>query len=278
MAFKYKRIAAIHDLSCFGRSSLTVVMPLFAKMGIQVCPIPTAILSTHGAYENGTYLDLTNQMLPIINHWKVLNLEFDAIYSGFLGSSDQIEIVLEFIEKFSANKPLIVVDPVMGDNGNVYSIIDSGIIDKMEDLVKRAHIITPNMTEAYVLLKKTYKKEVSMNQAKKLLKSLSELGPNIVVLTSIHFCGENQKYTGVYDKSHNQFFFDRCEFIPQDFPGTGDAFTSVLIGAILNGFSIKDSLSYSLKFIEDSLKSTINSGVDPRDGINLEEPQIRFNN
>ena len=131
MQYRSKRVAAIHDLSGFGRSSLTVVMPLFAKMGIQVCPLPTALLSTHGAYENGTFLDLTDQMIPIMEHWESLNVEFDVIYSGFLGSDKQIDIVLDFIKKFNSNKPLVVVDPVMGDDGEVYSIIDQNIITKM---------------------------------------------------------------------------------------------------------------------------------------------------
>ena len=161
MQFKNRRIAAIHDLSGYGRSSLTVVMPIFAKMGIQVCPLPTALLSTHGAYENGTFLDLTDQMKPIMDHWESLNIEFDVIYSGFLGSGHQIDIVLDFINKFSNNSPLIVVDPVMGDEGEVYSIIDLSIISKMVDLVKHAHIITPNTTEAAVLLNKKYNPEMS---------------------------------------------------------------------------------------------------------------------
>ncbi len=276
MQFKNKRIAAIHDLSCYGRSSLTVVMPLFAKMGIQVCPLPTALLSTHGAYENGTFLDLTDQMKPIIDHWETLNVEFDVIYSGFLGSGDQIDIVLDFINKFSKNSPLVVVDPVMGDEGKVYSIIDSDIISKMADLVKHAHIITPNTTEAAVLLNKKYNPILSREEAKIVLKELSDLGPDIVVLTSIHFEEGEGRYTGVYDKKNEEFIFDQCEYIPQDYPGTGDAFTSILIGALLKGYSLKESLSHSLQFIEDSLKATIRSGVDPKDGINLEEPQILF--
>ena len=274
MQNRSKRVAAIHDLSCFGRSSLTVVMPLFAKMGIQVCPLPTALLSTHGAYENGTYKDLTNEMISIIKHWEELKLEFDVIYSGFLGSGDQIDIVLDFIEKFSSNKPLIVVDPVMGDEGEVYSIIDSGITSKMNKLVKVANIITPNTTEAFVLLNKEYKPTMDIPEAKAILKELSELGPDIVVLTSIHNIDSNSRYTGIYDKINSKFYFDSCEYIPVDYPGTGDAFTSVFIGAILNGSSLEKALSYSLKFIESALKFTQKLDSDPNDGINIEMPQI----
>ncbi len=274
MQYRSKRVAAIHDLSGFGRSSLTVVMPLFAKMGIQVCPLPTALLSTHGAYENGTFLDLTDQMIPIMEHWESLNVEFDVIYSGFLGSDKQIDIVLDFIKKFNSNKPLVVVDPVMGDDGEVYSIIDQNIITKMVNLVKEADIITPNVTEAAVLLNREYNPVLSYEEAKKVLTELADLGPEIVVLTSIQKVGEKGRYTAIYDSKNDDFYFDQCEYIPQDYPGTGDAFTSLFIGSLLKGYSLKKSLSKSLEFIEKALKATINSGIDPRDGINLESWEI----
>ncbi len=266
------RVAAIHDLSGFGRSSLTVVMPLFAKMGIQACPLPTALLSTHGAYKDGTFLDLTDQMFPIMNHWEKLEVEFDSIYSGFLGSANQVDIVIEFIDRFGKNSPLVVIDPVMGDEGRVYSIIDSGIIKKMVKLVNRADIITPNTTEAAVLLEEEYNPFMTKEEAKLALKKLSNLGPDIVVLTSIHSKGVPGRYTGIYNKKTDEYFFDECEYIPQDFPGTGDAFTTILTGALLKKHSLKDSLTYSLSFIESALKATIKSGIDPRDGINLEIP------
>lgn len=270
------RVAAIHDLSGFGRSSLTVIMPVFAKMGIQVCPLPTALLSTHGAYEGGTFLDLTDQMEPIMNHWEMLGVDFDAIYPGFLGSGNQIDHVIDFIKRFSSNKPLVVLDPVMGDEGKVYSIIDNSIAHKMVELVKHAHIITPNTTEAFVLLNREYKPEMDEDEAISVMKDLAALGPKTVILTSIHGKGEEGRYTGIYDSDSKEVIFDRCEYVPRDYPGTGDAFTTVFIGAQLKGYNLKDSLRISLQFIEDSLKSTIESGVDPRDGINLEIPEVKF--
>ena len=274
MVNRSKRVAAIHDLSCFGRSSLTVVMPILAKMGIQVCPLPTALLSTHGAYKNGTYRDLTDDMTRIIHHWKELQLEFDVIYSGFLGSGDQIDIVIDFADKFSKNSPLVVVDPVMGDEGKIYSIIDSSITKKMHKLVEIADIITPNTTEAFSLLGREYTPILSINDAKSVLRELANLGPKIVVLTSILSPNNNIRYTGIYDKLNNEFYFDHCEYIPVDYPGTGDAFTSVFIGSILKGNSLKKSLSVSLNFIESALKNTVNIKSDPNDGINIEFAQI----
>lgn len=276
MSNRSLRVAAIHDLSGFGRSSLTVVMPLFAKMGIQVAPLPTALLSTHGAYPGGTFLDLTDQMIPIMDHWEKLGAQFDAIYPGFLGSGEQIDHVIDFIGRFSGNNPLVIVDPVMGDEGKVYSIIDKSIISKMGDLVKHAQIITPNTTEAAVLLGKEYSPELTEDEASTVMKELAELGPEVVILTSIHSKGEEGRYTGVYDTRNDKVFFDRCKYIPKDYPGTGDAFTTILTGALLKGKSIEEALRVSLQFIESSLKATVESGVDPRDGINLESTPINI--
>lgn len=274
MESKIKRVAAIHDLSCFGRSSLTVVMPLLAKMNIQGCPLPTALLSTHGAFKGGTYLDLTSQMSPIINHWNSLDLEFDGIYSGFLGSSDQIDIVIDFIDKFKNNETLVVVDPVMGDNGKVYSIIDSGISKRMVDLVSKADIITPNITEASVLLNREYRSSYTREDLSEILEKLSDLGPKIVVLTSVTFNNSPKKYTAVYSRSTGEVVIDSCDYIPEDFPGTGDAFTTLFLGGLLQGKTLTESLKMSLAFIESSLKTSISIGVDPKEGIILELPIV----
>ncbi|MBN2618463.1 MAG: pyridoxamine kinase [Spirochaetales bacterium] len=276
MQFRSKRVAAIHDLSCFGRSSLAVIIPLFSKMNIQVCPLPTALLSTHGAYQNGTYLDLTDQMIPIMKHWKDIKVEFDVIYPGFLGSGKQIDIVLKFIEDFKTNNPIVVVDPVMGDEGKLYSIIDSSIVSKMEDLVKKAHIITPNTTEAAVLLKREYMPYMDENEAKKIMFELSELGPEVVILTSIHGHDKKSRYTGLYNSKTGEYFFDSCRYFPNDYPGTGDAFTSIFIGALLNGYTYKNALKKTLNIIEELLEATETSDTPIEDGIKLESVSITF--
>lgn len=149
MQLPVPRVAAIHDLSGFGRASLTVIIPILSTLGIQVCPVPTAILSTHtGGFKDYKYIDLTEHLEDYINHWDKLNIKFDGIYSGFLGSPDQISIVSNFIEKFQGDNQLIVIDPVMGDNGQTYGPMNGRMIQEMKGLICQADVITPNMTEA----------------------------------------------------------------------------------------------------------------------------------
>ena len=142
MIGKLNKVAAIHDLSGFGRSSLSVVFPILSTMGAQVCSLPTAVLSTHTAYEGYTFVDLTDYMEAFIKHWKSLDIEFDCIYSGFLGSARQINIISKFIDDFSSSKPLVVIDPVMADDGELYSTMDQEMVKNMRALIKKADIIT----------------------------------------------------------------------------------------------------------------------------------------
>ena len=149
-----KRVAAIHDLSGFGRASLTVVIPILSTMGVQVCPLPTAVLSTHSKFEDFHFIDLTGEMSDYIRHWKQLGISFDAVYSGFLGSPRQIDIVTDFIDHFSQQDQLVIVDPVLGDNGALYGPLNKDMVTEMQSLIKQADIITPNITEASLLLGK----------------------------------------------------------------------------------------------------------------------------
>ena len=147
-----KKIAAIHDLSGYGRASLTVAIPILSYMGYQVCPLPTAILSAHSEYKDFRSFDLTDQMQGIIDHWKELDLHFDALYSGYLASEKQMNIVSGFFDDFSQDDNFILVDPVLGDHGKLYPGMDTGMITGMRELCKKANVITPNLTEAAFLL------------------------------------------------------------------------------------------------------------------------------
>ena len=147
------RVAAIHDLSGFGRCSLTVAIPVLSAMGVQCCPLPTAVLSTHtGGFEGYTFRDLTEEMAAAAAHWKALDLRFDAVYSGFLGSERQIGLVRQFLRDFRRPGTLAVVDPVMGDFGRVYETYTPAMCRRMADLTAEADVITPNLTEAALLL------------------------------------------------------------------------------------------------------------------------------
>ncbi|MBW2592766.1 MAG: pyridoxamine kinase, partial [Deltaproteobacteria bacterium] len=164
------KVAAIHDLSGFGRASLTVVIPVLSTMGVQACPLPTAVLSTHtGGFKNYHFVDMTEDMVRMIDHWKALDIAFDAIYSGFLGSPRQVNIVIDFIKSFARPEQLVVVDPVIGDNGKPYKTMGSEMIRQMRLLASKADIITPNFTEAAFLLDEPYPESIEEKQVKKWL-------------------------------------------------------------------------------------------------------------
>jgi len=183
------RTAAIHDLSGFGRGSLTAVIPIMSTMGIQVCPIPTAILSTHtSGFENYHFFDFTGEMEKYIAHWKSLDISFDAVYSGFLGSPEQVAIVERFIADFRNDQQIIVVDPVLGDDGETYDTITGDMVVRMRKLIASADVITPNVTEAALLLNEDphlSAENFSSGRIKNWLKQLSSFGPEIVIMTSI---------------------------------------------------------------------------------------------
>ncbi|MEW5816360.1 MAG: pyridoxamine kinase [Spirochaetota bacterium] len=266
------RVAAIHDLSGFGRSSLTVVIPVLATMGAQVCPLPTAVLSTHTSeFKNYSMLDLTGYMADYIRHWESLHLEFDAIYSGFLGSSKQVEIVASFIDKFSKKDQLIVVDPVLGDDGEPYGPIGNDLIEGMRALIGHADIITPNFTEAAFLLNYSYDKEIREGKIKEWIRELSDKGPRIVIMTSVPV-EEAQKITSViaYNRNDARFWRVNCNFIPAFYPGTGDIFTSVIVGSILQGDSLPIALDRAVQFVSIAIRASFGYDLPKRDGVLLE--------
>ncbi len=272
MTRKIKRVAAIHDLSGFGRASLSVIIPILSKMGIQVCPIPTAILSTHtGGFKNYSMIDLTDRMEEYIDHWRRLGIEFDCIYSGFLGSSKQIDIVSNFIDVFSSNDPLIVVDPVLGDNGFLYSAVSESMIEKMGHLIKKADIITPNFTEAAYLLDRSYDLKLPEETIKKWLLRLSEKGPTIPIITSVFdedFPGEIEVMA--YNSKEHVFLKMVSEYIPAHYPGVGDIFTSIIVGSVLGGDELSSSISKAMQFITDVIMVSHREKYPEREGVFLE--------
>ena len=206
MCTSIKKVAAIHDLSGFGRSSLSLVMPILSIMGVNPCVIPTAILSTHtGDFEDYSFYDFTDHLKEYIGHWKKLKIHFDGIYSGFLGSPRQIDIISQMIDDFAYDDTLIVVDPVMGDDGKLYSTMCFEMVAKMRDLIKKANIITPNITEAAYLLGENYKEELTDEEIKDWLTSLADMGPDIVIITSIPDTQIDKNIcTIAYDKISNR--------------------------------------------------------------------------
>lgn len=267
-----KRVAAIHDLSGFGRTSLTVVIPILSTLGIQVCPLPTAVLSTHtGGFKGYHFVDLTEHLEATIKHWQKLGLGFDCLYSGFLGSAQQVAIISRFIDSFSADKPLVVIDPVLGDDGKLYQTMDEKMVQEMRAFIGRANIITPNFTEAAYLLGEEFQWQTSVGKIKDWLVRLSAMGPETVIITSVPDC-EVAKNTCVmaYDRVANRFWKVSCLYISAKFPGAGDMFTSVVVGSILQGDSLPIALDRGVQFITTGIRASYGYEYPRREGILLE--------
>lgn len=271
-----KKVAAIHDLSGYGRASLTTIIPILSNMKVQVCPVPTAILSTHtGGFEGYSFIDLTDYMQEHINHWKKLELEFDCIYSGFLGSPKQIEIVADFIDFFGKKAKFTVVDPVMGDNGKLYSTMGNEMVVGMRKLIKNADIITPNFTEVIYLLGKKYKENITLDEVKEYLKELANIGPKIVIATSVPDEESNKldRKTSVvaYDRENDVFWRVSCRYIPASYPGTGDTYTSVVIGSLLQGDSLPIAIERGVQFITQCIMASYGFKYPKKEGVLLEK-------
>ncbi|MDX9801882.1 MAG: pyridoxamine kinase [Spirochaetia bacterium] len=265
-------IAAVNDLSGYGRCSLTVAIPILSSMGMQVCPLPTSILSTHTTdFKDYTFFDFTDQMPGIIDHWEKLGISFDAIYTGFLGSSRQIDIIENFIDRFDHDDLLVVVDPVMGDDGGLYDTIGTPIVEGMKKLVKKADIITPNITEAAILLGEKNYGTLNVSQIKEILEKLSDSGPEMVVVTSV-LC-ENEKFPVVvaFNRKSRRYWKMRSDYFPVYYPGTGDIFSSILTGCILRGDSLPVSAATAVEFISAAIKETYGHDLPPRNGIMFEK-------
>ena len=270
-----KKVAAIHDLSGYGRSSLTSIIPILSSMKLQVCPVPTAVLSTHtGGFEGFSFLDLTDYMEQHIAHWKKLGLEFDCIYSGFLGSPRQIKIVADFVDFFGHKNNLTVIDPVLGDNGRLYGTMGKEMVEEMKKLIGKADIITPNFTEVTFLLDKEYKKEISEAEIKQWLIELAAMGPKIVIATSVpdEDSHSTDRKTNVvaYDRENNVFWKVSCKYIPASYPGTGDAYTSVVIGSLLQGDSLPIAIERGVQFITQCILASYGFKYPNREGVLLE--------
>ena len=267
-----KRIVAVHDLSGYSRISLTVAIPILNTMGFNVCPLPTAILSSGTQFSKFTFLDLTEEMKKIIAAWKELNLEFDAFYTGYLGSPEQIDIVKDFIADFRKKDNLVVIDPVLGDNGKLYTGFDNKIVEKMRELIRIADVITPNLTELSLLLDTPYIEECNDNELKKNMLELSEQGPQIVIITNVPVLDDTHR-TSVYayNRSTGRFWKATCPYLPAHYPGMGDTFASVITGALMQGDSLPLALDRATQFCYQGIRATFGHDYEKREGILLEK-------
>ncbi|MCL2696775.1 MAG: pyridoxamine kinase [Oscillospiraceae bacterium] len=261
-----KKAAAIHDLSGFGRCSLTVILPILSAMGVQVCPVPTAVLATHtGGFGKVEINDLTDFIPRALKKYKELGINFDAVYSGFLASEKQIDHCLDFFKSYPGS--LKVVDPVMGDHGKVYSTYTPELCARMCELANIADIITPNVTEAAILLGEEYRQTLDLETAKCWLRRLGERA-SAVVITGVRLTDESvvNICTGKNDRAVVE-----CDYVPQDYPGTGDIFTAVLTGGLLRGEELHAAVDRATSFTQTAIRATYLRAATPRNGVVFEE-------
>lgn len=266
------RVAAVHDISGFGRCSLTVVLPVLAAMGAECCPLPTAYLSAHTAFpksDRAVFLDMTDQMARTGRHWKELGVEFDAIYSGFLGSEAQIGLLGEFIREFRGARTLVMVDPVMGDWGKPYRTYTPDLCRRMGELAEHADVITPNLTEAAILLGEEYDPAPGEAKARAWLERLSRGGTRSVVLTGVQF-REGQIGAGCFDRETGEVSFPSARLEPGSFSGTGDLFASVMLGGLLRGERLHAASARAVDFVQRCAAYTAARGGDLREGVMFE--------
>ena len=265
-----KRIVTVQDISCIGKCSLTVALPIISAMGVEAAVLPTAVLSTHTAFKGFTFRDLTYDIKPIANHWKNENLHFDAVYTGYLGSFEQLKLVSEFIDDFSTDENMIIIDPVMGDFGKLYPGFTQEFADKMAELCGKADIIVPNMTEASFMLGIEYKESYNEAYVKDILKKLCENGAKKAVLTGINYI-EGQIGVMCYDSQTNTYSTYFQDKVDASYHGTGDIFASTLTGALVKGSTFEDSLKIAVDYTVECIRATKNDQNSHWYGVNFEE-------
>ncbi len=262
------RIAAIHDLSCFGRCSLTIALPVLSAMGCQCCPLPTALLSAHTGFPGNTFLDLAAEMGRIAEHWAAMDLQFDAIYSGFLGSADQVDTVARFFDTFKKSDTAVIVDPVMGDHGTAYRTCTPELCRGMRVLAENSDVITPNLTEAALLLDRPYE-EIRQSDAYEVVRRLSLGGRRSVVLTG-YSSESGQTGALCFDRDSGESKAVQTPREPRDFSGTGDLFASVLAGGVARGVPLFQAAQAAADFVRDCIARTLAEGLTEQDGVDFE--------
>lgn len=267
-----KRIVSIQDISCVGKCSLTVALPIISAMGVECGILPTAVLSVHTAFKSFTFDDLTDQIEPISKSWIDNEIDFDAIYTGYLGSFEQLELVSRFFDEHKDDDTLIFVDPAMADNGVLYKGFTPEFARAMGTVVcSKADIIDPNITEAAFMLGAEYKEDGSYDEdyVRELLQGLIALGPKKAVLTGVSL---EPGSCGVYglDGQTGQYFSYFNELVDARFHGTGDVFSSTTVGALMNNFELDAALAVAADYTVAAIKTTISQPDHNWYGVDFE--------
>lgn len=275
-----KRVALINDLSGFGKCSLTAAIPVISVMGIQACPLPTAILSAQTGFDSYYCDDYTDKMDYFTKYWKEMDVAFDGIYSGFLADSRQIEKVLHFLEEFQTEDTFYLADPVMGDHGKGYGIFSDELLRGMKELTKKATVITPNLTELCMLAEMDYQELISHRLdeeyiirieaiCRKLLQKAT--GPQTIMVTGILRHRDGREWVGNLGVSTRECVYLENHYTGKGFSGTGDLFASVICGSMINGLSVKEAMEKATFFLQDAIVEASEEGIPMVHGVQFEK-------
>ena len=265
-----KRVISIQDISCVGKCSLTVALPIISAMGIETSILPTAVLSTHTMFSGFTFRDLTGDITPIVEHWKKEKFEFDAIYTGYLGSFEQLDLVDQFFTDFKRENNLIFVDPVMADNGKLYPGFTPDFARAMSKLCRQADVVVPNLTEAaFMLGEECCLSGYNEEYIRTTLKKLTALGAKCAVLTGVSFEPGLVGLMG-YDSVKDEFFSYYHKKLNVSFHGTGDVFASTAVGALVRGKTLAEALKIAADNTLESIALTIADPEHENYGVRFE--------
>ncbi len=270
-----KRLLTIQDISCLGKCSITVTLPVISAMGVETVILPTALLSTHTMFKGFTVKDLEDQLLPVTEHWKREGVTFDAIYTGYLGTEEEIDTVKQIIGEFRTADTLVFVDPVMGDNGKLYAAFDESYARKNASLCEVADFIVPNITGACFMTGVPYQETYEEAYVMDLLHLLSQICPGTVALTGVSLSPGNTGVMGLDGKTGETFSYQNVR-VPASYHGTGDLFSSVSVAGYLRGLSWKDSLKLAADYVALTIEATLKDEKKPWYGVHFEEtiPQL----
>lgn len=264
-----KRVLTIQDISCLGKCSLTIALPVISALGSETVILPTAVLSTHTMFKNFTCKDLSDQIEPIAAHWKSEGVAFDAIYTGYLGTVEQIDQIKELFRDFRGENTMIIVDPVMADNGKLYPAFDMDYVKKNAELCGEADIIMPNITEAALMTGMEYREEYDEAYIKEMLARLNELGAGISVLTGVSLEKWNTGVMG-YERRTGAYYVYQNRRIDASYHGTGDLFSSTCVGEIMRGKGWRDAMRIAADYTAHTIEVTLRSPDKPWYGVDFE--------
>ncbi len=265
-----KRIVTVQDISAVGKCSLTVALPIISACGVECGVMPTAVLSNHTQFSGWTFHDLTDEITPICDQWQKEGIGFDAIYTGYLGSFRQIELVEDMIARFKTKDSLVIVDPAMADNGKLYYGFTPEFAKRMGELCGKADLILPNLTEAAFMLGEKYLETYTKEEIRELLKKLAALGAKKVALTGISY-KEDEIGVEMYDSETDSFFSYFGKKYPVSFHGTGDIFSSAVVGAHCRGKSLEEALKIAVDYTAECIRLTLDDPDHRTYGVNFEE-------